>query len=51
MTPRAGPVPLTDYRQPLMRRVDGVLDSDLQTYGHPSLEGNLPTLWLPPLVK
>lgn len=43
----AEPTKYTDYRQPPMTLVDGILNTGMKKYGHPALLGALPQLWLP----
>ncbi|KAI9314931.1 hypothetical protein BX666DRAFT_2020032 [Dichotomocladium elegans] len=43
----ADPTNKTDFRQPPMTLVDGILNTGMKRYGHPALLGALPQLWLP----
>lgn len=43
----AEPTRHTDYRQPPMTLVEGILNTGMKKYGHPALLGALPQLWLP----
>ncbi|KAI9255766.1 hypothetical protein BDA99DRAFT_517557 [Phascolomyces articulosus] len=43
----AAPTIHTDFRQPPMTLVDGILNTGMKKYGHPALLGHLPHLWLP----
>ena len=43
----AAPTVHTDFRQPPMTLVDGILNTGMKKYGHPALLGHLPHLWLP----
>ncbi|KAI9497544.1 hypothetical protein BDB00DRAFT_628628 [Zychaea mexicana] len=47
----AAPTVHTDYRQPPMTLVDGILNKGMKKYGHPALQGQLPHLWLPVSAK
>ncbi|KAF9356936.1 hypothetical protein BGX34_009692 [Mortierella sp. NVP85] len=44
---QAVPDRYTDYRQPPMTLIPGVLNCNLRHYNHPAIAGPLPTLWLP----
>ncbi|KAI8140824.1 hypothetical protein BJV82DRAFT_621286 [Fennellomyces sp. T-0311] len=47
----AAPTVHTDFRQPPMTLVDGILNTGMKKYGHPALQGALPQLWLPVAAK
>lgn len=47
----AEPTNHTDFRQPPMTLVDGILNTGMKRYGHPALLGALPQLWLPVRAK
>ncbi|ORZ02958.1 hypothetical protein BCR43DRAFT_482456 [Syncephalastrum racemosum] len=47
----AEPTNHTDFRQPPMTLVDGILNTGMKRYGHPALLGALPQLWLPVRTK
>ncbi|KAG0176708.1 hypothetical protein DFQ28_006940 [Apophysomyces sp. BC1034] len=43
----AEPRRYTDFREPPMTLLDGILNTGMKRYGHPALLGVLPQLWLP----
>ncbi|KAF7732528.1 hypothetical protein EC973_003275 [Apophysomyces ossiformis] len=43
----AAPRRYTDFREPPMTLLDGILNTGMKRYGHPALLGVLPQLWLP----
>ncbi|GAA5802516.1 hypothetical protein HPULCUR_007982 [Helicostylum pulchrum] len=43
----ADPRKFTDYREPPMTLLEGILNTGMKQYGHPALLGALPQLWLP----
>jgi hypothetical protein len=43
----ADPRKNTDFREPPMTLVDGILNTGMKRYGHPAMVGVLPQLWLP----
>lgn len=47
----AEPTNHTDFKQPPMTLVPGILNTGMKRYGHPALLGALPQLWLPVLHK
>ncbi|KAI7859840.1 hypothetical protein BDC45DRAFT_495107 [Circinella umbellata] len=47
----AAPTIHTDFRQPPMSLVEGILNTGMKKYGHPALLGHLPHLWLPVASK
>ena len=43
----AQPRKFTDFREPPMTLLDGILNTGMKQYGHPALLGVLPQIWLP----
>ncbi|CAO3656691.1 unnamed protein product [Mucor hiemalis] len=43
----ADPRKFTDFREPPMTLLDGILNTGMKQYGHPALLGVLPQIWLP----
>lgn len=43
----ADPRKFTDYREPPMTLLEGILNTGMKQYGHPALLGVLPQIWLP----
>ncbi|KAI7901241.1 uncharacterized protein BX663DRAFT_515369 [Cokeromyces recurvatus] len=43
----AEPRKYTDFREPPMTLLNGILNTGMKQYGHPALVGALPQLWLP----
>ncbi|KAI8355079.1 hypothetical protein EDC96DRAFT_554205 [Choanephora cucurbitarum] len=43
----ADPRKFTDFREPPMTLLNGILNTGMKQYGHPALLGVLPQLWLP----
>lgn len=43
----ADPRKFTDFKEPPMTLLDGILNTGMKQYGHPALLGVLPQLWLP----
>ncbi|KAL0093242.1 hypothetical protein F4703DRAFT_1262061 [Phycomyces blakesleeanus] len=43
----AEPRQYTDFKEPPMTLLDGILNTGMKQYGHPALLGVLPQLWLP----
>ncbi|KAI7864770.1 hypothetical protein BDF14DRAFT_1875829 [Spinellus fusiger] len=43
----AEPQQYTDFKEPPMTLLDGILNTGMKQYGHPALLGVLPQLWLP----
>ncbi|KAI8996935.1 hypothetical protein BDB01DRAFT_830572 [Pilobolus umbonatus] len=43
----ADPREYTDFREPPMTLLEGILNTGMKQYGHPALLGVLPQLWLP----
>ncbi|KAI8367508.1 uncharacterized protein BYT42DRAFT_128832 [Radiomyces spectabilis] len=43
----AEPRKYTDFREPPMTLLDGILNTGMKRYGHPAMFGVLPQLWLP----
>jgi hypothetical protein len=43
----AEPRKCTDFREPPMTLLDGILNTGMKQYGHPALLGVLPQIWLP----